>query len=114
MTKYSICLKTKKETKSWFQSLGKQTLPLGGNKFGFIRSVSQVDALVNSYGTNSSAKVSRELDLDYDENIEATQTLTNRDILVNALESATTSQVERYRFTTKPTPITKSLSRHRL
>ncbi len=62
----------------------------------------------------SKGKASRELDLDYDENIEATKTLTNRDILVNALESATTSQVERHRFTTKPTPTTKSLSRHRL
>lgn len=59
-------------------------------------------------------KASRELDLDYDENIEATKTLTNRDILVGALESATTSQAERHRFTTKPTPTTKSLSRHRL
>ena len=59
-------------------------------------------------------KASRELDLDYDENIEATNTLTNRDILVNALESATTSQAERHRFTTEPTPTTKSLSRHRL
>jgi hypothetical protein len=58
----------------------------------------------------SEGKASRELDLDYDENIEASKTLTNRDILVNALESATTSQVERYCFTTKPPPITKSLS----
>ena len=63
---------------------------------------------------NSDIRYSRELDLDYDENIEATKTLTNRDILVGALESATTSQVERYRFTTKTNPTTKSLSRHRL
>ncbi|MBR2351204.1 MAG: hypothetical protein IKA67_04160 [Clostridia bacterium] len=39
-------------------------------------------------------KASRELDLDYDENIEATKTLTNRDILVNALENVTQSQDE--------------------
>ncbi len=32
----------KKETKSWFQALGTQTLPLGGTKFGFIRSISQI------------------------------------------------------------------------
>ena len=37
----------KKETKSWFQSLGKQTLPLGGKRFGFIRSISQSDEVVN-------------------------------------------------------------------
>jgi hypothetical protein len=31
----------KKETKSWFQALGTQELPLGGTKFGFIRSITQ-------------------------------------------------------------------------
>lgn len=31
----------KKETKSWFQALGTQMLPLGGTRFGFIRSLSQ-------------------------------------------------------------------------
>lgn len=30
----------KKETKQWFQSLGTQKLPLGENKFGFIRMIS--------------------------------------------------------------------------
>ena len=29
----------KKETKLWFQSLGTQKLPLGGNKFGLIRTL---------------------------------------------------------------------------
>ena len=42
----------------------------------------------------SDIRFSRELDLDYDENIEATKTLTNRDILVNALENVTQSQDE--------------------
>ena len=42
----------------------------------------------------TAGKASRELDLDYDENIEATKTLTNRDILVNALENVTQSQDE--------------------
>ena len=37
----------KKETKSWFQSLGTQKLPLGGNRFGFIRSISQSADSVN-------------------------------------------------------------------
>ena len=37
----------KKETKSWFQSLGTQKLPLGGNRFGFIRSISQSPGSVN-------------------------------------------------------------------
>lgn len=31
----------KREAKSWFQALGAQMPPLGGNKFGFIRSISQ-------------------------------------------------------------------------
>ena len=55
----------KKETKAWFQSLGTQTLPLGGNRFGFIRSISQSDALVNTASKKSLEKASRELDSGY-------------------------------------------------
>ena len=56
----------KKETKAWFQSLGTQTLPLGGNKFGFIGSISQVDVLVNTSAKKDSVgKASRELDAEY-------------------------------------------------
>lgn len=51
----------KKETKLWFQSLGTQKLPLGGNKFGFIRMISQNNAIVNK----SEIKFSRELDTEY-------------------------------------------------
>ena len=39
----------KKETKSWFQALGTQTLPLGGTKFGFIRSINQNPPKVKSF-----------------------------------------------------------------
>lgn len=38
----------KKETKSWFQALGAQMPPLGGNKSGFIRSISHPDDSVNT------------------------------------------------------------------
>ena len=56
----------KKETKAWFQSLGTQKLPLGGNKFGFIRSISQSDALVNASTKKIDGHASRELDvIDY-------------------------------------------------
>ena len=44
----------KKETKLWFQSLGKQELPLRGKQFGFIRSISQKSQNSNSSGKNSS------------------------------------------------------------
>lgn len=44
-------LENKKETKQWFQSLGTQTLPLRGTKFGLIRSISQ-----NSKKSTSSEK----------------------------------------------------------
>lgn len=56
----------KKETKSWFQSLGTQKLPLGGNKFGFIRSISQNDTVVKNKNRDFIfGKASRELDTDY-------------------------------------------------
>ena len=52
----------------------------------------------SSYGEKvakeGDVKYSRELDLDYDENAEATKTVTNRDILANALESAAQNDAE--------------------
>lgn len=51
----------KKETKSWFQSLGTQKLPLGGNKFGFIRIISQQEDSVKQF----QKKVTAEQDADY-------------------------------------------------
>lgn len=57
----------KKETKAWFQSLGTQKLPLGGNKFGFIRSISQSDALVNASTKKIDGHASRELDFSAEE-----------------------------------------------
>ncbi|MBR2965109.1 MAG: hypothetical protein IKC34_01010, partial [Clostridia bacterium] len=50
----------KKETKSWFQSLGTQVLPLGGKQFGFIRSISQEKQKINTSDENSSEKSSKE------------------------------------------------------
>lgn len=43
-------------------------------------------------------KASRELDLDYDESIEATKTVTNRELLANALESAAQSDDEYHSY----------------
>ena len=47
----------KKETKSWFQSLGKQVLPLRGKQFGFIRSISQNSQNDKGFDKNSSKNV---------------------------------------------------------
>ena len=47
----------KKETKSWFQSLGTQQLPLGGKQFGFIRSISQNSQNDKGFDKNSSKNV---------------------------------------------------------
>ena len=44
---------------------------------------------------NSDIRFSRELDLDYDESIEASETLTNRELLAGALESAARTEDER-------------------
>ena len=43
-------------------------------------------------------RYSRELDLDYDESIEASETLTNRELLAGALESAARTEDERNRL----------------
>ena len=47
----------KKETKSWFQSLGTQQLPLGGKQFGFIRSISQNTQNDKGFDKNSSKNI---------------------------------------------------------
>ena len=47
---------------------------------------------------NSDIRFSRELDLDYDESAEATKTLTNRELLAGALESAAQNDIERGSF----------------
>ena len=62
----------------------------------FLRNYDEVKNAVDDFlaSQQNKGKASRELDLDYDENIEATKTLTNRDILVNALENVTQSQDE--------------------
>ena len=61
----------KKETKAWFQSLGAQKPPLGGNTFGFIRSISHSDGFVNRKNSDERAskkKVYRSFDISqYDE-----------------------------------------------
>ena len=39
----------KQKTKSYFQSLGTQKLPLGGKRFGFMRTVSHIPDSVKEY-----------------------------------------------------------------
>ncbi len=54
----------KKETKSWFQALGTQTLPLGGTKFGFIRSISDSQKKSNTLETKKAEGERRSIDID--------------------------------------------------
>lgn len=92
----------KKETKSWFQSLGTQELPLGGSRFGFIRSISQTDGFVNKKSKKDSVifgksgKTSQDLDfVDFlNENLEERER-SNREILANLLETEDMSPSEK-------------------
>ena len=91
----------KKETKSWFQSLGTQMLPLGGNRFGFIRSISQSDAIVNLISKKTSGKASRELDTAYLSAVENGDTETAQRMVDEAARKGTTNWLMTMRWHTQ-------------
>ncbi|MBQ8836450.1 MAG: hypothetical protein IJ002_03175 [Clostridia bacterium] len=53
--------KNKKRTRKWFQACGIQ-VPLGGNTFGFIRSISQFNDGVNTFGEKGKKETSQLID----------------------------------------------------
>lgn len=74
----------KKRTQKWFQACGIQ-VPLGETKFGFIRSISQNTKFVNNNWENSDIKhQARDVD-----------SMTNRYLLANALETAAKNDIEK-------------------
>ena len=83
------------DQESYSREVSRYSKRLGTERGGSSKSASRVkEYIFEVEESEENGKASRELDLDYDESVEATKTLTNRDILVGALESATTSQVE--------------------
>ena len=50
----------KKETKAWFNALGRST-PFGGTKFGFIRSVSFADTVVKKFSMEAPVEQKKKL-----------------------------------------------------
>lgn len=70
----------KKRTLNWFQACGIQ-VPLGGTKFGFIRSISQ-----NASGVNQNSDVNSE-------------PVSNRSLLANAMESLAKTELEKKKLT---------------
>ena len=70
----------KKRTLNWFQACGIQ-VPLGGTKFGFIRSISQ-----NASGVNQNSDVNSE-------------PVSNRTLLANAMESLAKTELEKKKLT---------------
>lgn len=85
----------KKETKSWFQALGAQMPPLGGNKSGFIRSISFDSETVKSdseKGTMKQGRVTPQQDAEYMPQ-SRTPYQRARDILVSYAEDAKNTKV---------------------
>lgn len=76
----------KKRTRKWFQACGIQ-VPLGEAKFGFIRSISQNTESVNE-NSNISENSQKFSDRDPD-------SVSNRSLLANALETAAQNEIER-------------------
>ena len=70
----------RKRTLNWFQACGIQ-VPLGGTKFGFIRSISQ-----NASGVNQNSDVNSE-------------PVSNRSLLANAMESLAKTDLEKKKLT---------------
>ena len=81
----------KKETNRWFNALGRST-PFGGTKFGLIRSISFDVEKSNIVQQNNSAIVGiKEQNRD-------TESVSNRSLLANALESAAVNDKERQKL----------------